>query len=78
MNSRISAEYVSMESRRHLELLIVTFYEFYKFLYSFLYHLVAIMNDMRKRDRHLVQYFWQCVQRRSNSRSLRTQTETIA
>ena len=30
-----------------------------KFPYSFLYYLDAIMDEMRKRGRHLVQYFCQ-------------------
>ena len=57
MNSRISTEYVSIESRRDHELLIVIFQKFYKFPYSFLYCLDAIMDEMRKRVRHFVQYF---------------------
>ena len=47
MNSRISTEYVSIESRRDHELLIVIFYKFYKFPYSFLYYLDSIMDEMR-------------------------------
>ena len=59
MNSRISTEYVSIESGRDPELLIVIFQIFYKFPYRFLYYLDAIMGEMRKRGRHLVQYFCQ-------------------
>ena len=61
MNSRISTEYVSIESGRDHVLLIVIFQKFYKFPYSFLYYLNAIMDEMSKRGRHLVQYFCQCV-----------------
>ena len=35
------------------------FGKFYKCPYSFLYYLEAIMDEMRKRGRHLVQYFCQ-------------------
>ena len=59
MNSRISIEYVSIESRRDHELLIVIFLKFYKFPYSFLYYLDATTDEMHKRARHLVQYFCQ-------------------
>ena len=59
MNSRISTEYVSIESRRDHELLIVIFLKFYKFPYSFLYYLDATTDEMHKRARHLVQYFCQ-------------------
>ena len=60
MDSRISSEYVSIESRRDRELLIVIFQKFYKFPHSFLYYLDAFMDEMRKRGRHLIQYFCQC------------------
>ena len=59
MNGRISTEYVSIKSRRDHELLIVIFKKIYKFPYSFLYYLDAIMDVMHKRGRHLVQYFCQ-------------------
>ena len=51
MNSRISTEYVSIESGRDHELLIVIFQKFYKFPYSFLHYLDAIMDEMRKGGR---------------------------
>ena len=60
MNSIISTEYVSIESGRDHELLIVILKKFYKFPYSFLYYLDAIMDKMRERGGHLVQYFCQC------------------
>ena len=63
MNSRISTEYVSIESRRDHELLIVIFWKFYKFPYSFLYYLDAIMDNMCKHSHHLVQYFYQGLKR---------------
>ena len=51
MNSRISTEYVSIESGRDHDLLIVIFQKFYKFPYSFLYYLDAITDEMRKGGR---------------------------
>ena len=59
MNSSICTEYVSIERRGDHKLLIVIFWNLYKFPYSFLYFLDAIMDEMRSRGRHLVQYFCQ-------------------
>ena len=61
MNSRISTEYVSIESGRDHELLIVIFQKFYKFPYSQSYIIwTPLWTKCASAADHLVQYFCQC------------------